>query len=432
MILTDGILDFETQSVYSVIVQVTDSGGNTYSETLTINVNDLNDAPTAGDDAATVNEGATLNGTSADLLGNDVDADGDALTVSLVSGPTHGGLTLNPDGSFTYTHDGSETTHDSFQYRVTDGSSSSDVATVNISVVTVNDAPIAAGDAYTTVNGAALTDLVGVLANDFDAEGNPITAILFSAPVNGTLVMKGDGSFTYVPDAGFFGTDWFAYQPTDGTSNGTATIVTIDVISAPLPPTPPGSGPGEPPTDEPEPELETEGDEESAEELIQAVTRNPLPTIGKQREINSSNAVDVDEISGQYIRYLADVDQAQAVLQMLIDNTSPNLIQDADELRRLRLLSGLGVGFDANFLWSQMDELAESEGSILDFSFTVGAITSVGTLGYILWSLRGGALIATALTQLPSWRMIDPLPVLESYNLKVEKRENDGVGGFFE
>ena len=117
---------------------------------------------------------------------------------------------------------------------------------------------------------------------------------------------------------------------------------------------------------------------------------------------------------------------------MLVDNVSTDVIEDAEELRRLRLLSGLGVAFDAKFLWTQMDDLAKSEAGIFDFSFSVGAITSVGTLGYILWSLRGGALIATALTQLPSWRMIDPLPVLESYNMKTEKRETDQLAGYFE
>jgi hypothetical protein len=62
---------------------------------------------------------------------------------------------------------------------------------------------------------------------------------------------------------------------------------------------------------------------------------------------------------------------------------------------------------------------------------TVGAITSIGTLGYVLWTLRGGALMALALSQFPSWRMIDPLLVLESYSMKKDGDPEDADGDFF-
>jgi len=52
---------------------------------------------------------------------------------------------------------------------------------------------------------------------------------------------------------------------------------------------------------------------------------------------------------------------------------------------------------------------------LLNLELTFGAVTAVGMLGYISWSVRNGMLIACALTQLPTWKMIDPLPVLDTY-----------------
>ena len=89
---------------------------------VTITVNPVNDAPDATADTYTVAEGGTLTGLSATgLLGNDTDAENDELTATLLAEPSNGILTLNPDGSFTYVHDGSETTRDSFRYRADDG-----------------------------------------------------------------------------------------------------------------------------------------------------------------------------------------------------------------------------------------------------------------------------------------------------------------------
>ena len=62
---------------------------------------------------------------------------------------------------------------------------------------------------------------------------------------------------------------------------------------------------------------------------------------------------------------------------------------------------------------------------------TVNAITAVSAFGYVVWSLRGGVLVTAALSQLPSWRMIDPLPVLEKYVSEKKKNDEDIVGDFF-
>ena len=107
---------------------------------------------------------------------------GDTLSALGVSGPTHGGLTLNADGSFTYTPTASYSGPDSFTYRANDGTADSNVATVTITVNAVNHAPVATDDAYSTNEDTTLTVAApGVLANDTDIDGNTLTAIVVAA-----------------------------------------------------------------------------------------------------------------------------------------------------------------------------------------------------------------------------------------------------------
>ncbi|NJR60790.1 MAG: cadherin-like domain-containing protein [Cyanobacteria bacterium CRU_2_1] len=111
----------------------------------------------------------------------------------------------------------------------------------------VNTAPVAADDSYSTNAGTALTvgtttdGANGVLANDTDAEGNPLTATVVTAPTNGSLTLNGNGSFVYVPNANFIGSDSFTYQANDGAANSnpaTVRLVISSVTPSPSPVTP--------------------------------------------------------------------------------------------------------------------------------------------------------------------------------------------------
>ena len=93
-----------------------------------------------------------------------------------------------------------------------------------------NAAPVGVADAYTTPEGETLTvDAPGVLANDTDAEGDTLTATGLTQPANGVVTLASDGSFVYLPDTGFFGTNTFTYQANDGTSSSAAATVTLTV-----------------------------------------------------------------------------------------------------------------------------------------------------------------------------------------------------------
>ncbi|MBC7221389.1 tandem-95 repeat protein [Candidatus Bipolaricaulota bacterium] len=207
-----------------------DPAGACDTATVTIHVTCVNDAPVAQDDSYTTNEDTPLLVPAPGILGNDSDVDGDPLTAVLVSGPAHGTLTLNPDGSFTYTPAENFCGEDSFTYKAYDGALYSNVATVTITVTCVNDAPVAQDDSYTTNEDTPLlVPAPGILGNDSDVDGDPLTAVLVSGPAHGTLALNPDGSFTYTPAGNFCGEDSFTYKAYDGALYSNVATVKITV-----------------------------------------------------------------------------------------------------------------------------------------------------------------------------------------------------------
>jgi VCBS repeat-containing protein len=208
--------------------------GNTV--TVSITVNPVNDAPVTVADSITVNEGGTvtvLDSTATSVLANDTDAEGNTLSAILVSNVSHGSLTLNGDGTFSYTHDGSETTSDSFTYKANDGSADGNTVTVSITVNPVNDAPVTVADSITVNEGGTATVLdstaASVLANDTDAEGNTLSAILVSNVSHGSLTLNGDGTFSYTHDGSETTSDSFTYKANDGAADGNTVTISITV-----------------------------------------------------------------------------------------------------------------------------------------------------------------------------------------------------------
>src|SRR3989442_635385 len=140
--------------------------------TVSITVTPVNDAPVANSDSATVAEGGTV--TALDKIGRAsrrerAEISVVAVSLNKISDPAHGSVTLNANGTFSYSHDGSETTTDSFTYKTCDNATTgstrvadprcSGTATVSITVTPVNDAPVANSDSATVAEGGTVTAL---------------------------------------------------------------------------------------------------------------------------------------------------------------------------------------------------------------------------------------------------------------------------------
>ena len=147
------------------------------------------------------------------------------------------------------------------------------------------------------------------------------------------------------------------------------------------------------------------------------------------RESGFTAETDLDGI----VLTLTDTDRAKAVLKAILQNASEAELSNARtsaELEQFQANSSFATVFDAEFLYEQLEDINLSN-SIFDLDVSVGAVTAIGTLGYILWALRGGALVALALSQVPAWQMIDPLPILDGYNNDKKRGDKEDLEGFF-
>jgi VCBS repeat-containing protein len=205
---------------YSFSVTAADGKGGTTTQafTLTVNAPVVNSAPVALADSASTNEDTSV---IINVLANDQDANGDALSATVVTGPQHGTLVKNADGSFSYTPTKDWYGTDSFTYLASDGNANSNVATVTITVKPVNDAPIASNASYTVKKDGSVKIDLRSLASDVDGDTLTIT---LTNPTKGTLTKNADGTYTYKPNKGYTGNDSFSYTVSDGKLTATGTI----------------------------------------------------------------------------------------------------------------------------------------------------------------------------------------------------------------
>lgn len=208
-------------------------GTENSNETLvTITILPVNDAPIALNDAIATDEDTPI---GIPVLSNDIDVD-DVLVPSMIvllSSPAQGSLAINnTTGAVVYTPNLNFNGNDSFTYQVKDASGAlSNIATVNITINPVNDAPVANADLATTPEEVAVS--IPVLANDTDVD-NPLSTavvIIVNSPAHGTAVVESaTGAILYTPQKDFTGNDSFTYQVRDSQgANSAAAEVAINV-----------------------------------------------------------------------------------------------------------------------------------------------------------------------------------------------------------
>jgi large repetitive protein len=257
---TGGTLSFNANGTFSFIPNANFVGSTSFQykvcdnglpsqcsiATATINVQGTNPPignrpPIASVDMPSTNQGTAIN---INVLQNDYDPDaGQILGLpSIVTNPSNGTVSINPDGTIRYLPNAGFTGVDTFTYRVCDNGVPQACTTSSVAVTVnatngggnvINRPPVAVADAGSVVSGSSLT--ASVATNDYDLDaGQTLSYAMVVQPSNGTLVFNSNGTYTYTPQTGFVGTDYFYYRVCDSAIPSLCSIaqVAINVLAS--------------------------------------------------------------------------------------------------------------------------------------------------------------------------------------------------------
>ncbi len=211
----------------------TDPLGNTseFSGNVPIAGVSANQPPQVRDDSATTPANTPV---TIAVLANDTDPDGDSLTITGATQGAHGSVTVNENGTLTYTPQAGFSGSETFHYTASDGHGGTGTAAVTVTVTAARGGVVAKPDTYHSLEDYVLRVPAsrGVLAND---SGGPLTARLVHGTRHGRVVLSADGSFRYTPQPNFNGPDFFQYIASNGAATSGVIRVRINVEPVPDP-----------------------------------------------------------------------------------------------------------------------------------------------------------------------------------------------------
>ena len=225
---TDAVLDFDADGTAGLVNSYTPLV--TLKSVTTANLVAGTNFTTATTNTAPVASGASLKTDEDTPLAGSVaatDADGNALSYSVVTQPKYGTLSFNADGSYLYSPTTNSGALDSFTFKANDGVFDSNVAMVSITVAARNDRPEAVDSSFMIKEDIAYSGQVSAT----DADGDALTYSVATDPWYGTVSMKADGSYTYTPNANYYGNDHFYFTAKDGSAESALQRVSITVNS---------------------------------------------------------------------------------------------------------------------------------------------------------------------------------------------------------
>jgi hypothetical protein len=426
-----GAVDREATPTRTVLVRAESVDGSSSTATFVITIVNVNEPPTS-----IVNNGATVpeNGTvvigSAQLRAQDIDTSASGLVYTVTTNTAFGQLRLNGaalavGGTFTqadidtgrlvYAQNGSETPTDGFNFRLSDGGATAITGRFHITVTPSNDAPISINDFYYVQRNQTLAlNAPGVMANDLDAEGQPLTLTLVTTVSNGLLLLLPNGATLYRPGLDFTGYDKFTYRISDGVATSDVATVTIRVSSfgpLPRPEPPPPLPPTSPPLD----------------------PGSPTPSVGPVPRRRVPAIITGVDVSAFQVHEQLDLHDLQAILEFKrmqwakggkelwtqfyatrrgLQGVESRLKYEIASFRRGEVLDQ--SAFFVEKLRPLKVEMAD-EGPFVEYTAGTVFITAVAlTAGFIFWAVKGGFLVASFLSQVPAWKYVDPLPIFDT------------------
>ncbi|MCA9081806.1 MAG: cadherin-like domain-containing protein, partial [Planctomycetaceae bacterium] len=364
----------------TVVVEARDAGGNTAQVSQDVTITPVNDAPQAAGESFFVQSDQVLTiGAPGGLLANDADPDSGGLFVVNVSAASLGSLSWSPDGSFTYDPAGGQSGREVITYQVSDGQTLSNVVSLTIDVQlpaavvtpTTESDTTSGTDSTTSTDGDATTTTQDAPSTDAGTMGGTTT----SGPPVGSSGPGGDGLVDVLDD------------DTDDDLNYLA------MLNRP-------SG------------LVSESPENASNAPASLFENSPGNNSSRDTDGQRLDALDGD---GQDSNRMGGIGYVMGRYEL------PLL--SAQQLQHM---------LQSESVWEQLDQVEqsiESSASTSDFfvnTTTVTFSTSI-TLGAVLWTLRGGMLLTTMVAQMPAWRIVDPLVVLESLGSGSDNEDDESL-----
>jgi gliding motility-associated-like protein len=216
--------------------RVCDALGACASATIILTVTSVNDKPTVSNASNNTSEDTPVTGTVANTA-TDVDGNINPNGFSTTDTPKNGTIVMNPNGTYTYTPKPNFNGIDSVHYQACDSTNICTVATLIFTVTPVNDAPTLNNANSTVVEDTPFIGNVAANATDADGNLNPNSFGVINRPVNGTIVMNPNGTYTYTPNPNFNGADSVQYKVCDMSGACTTATIFFTVIPVNDPPT---------------------------------------------------------------------------------------------------------------------------------------------------------------------------------------------------
>lgn len=229
-------LNFEAVTSRTLTVQANDGTSSSPTQDFTIAItNAAPPAPVDNDGGANTVPEDTANGATVGVTASATDVNGGTVTYAITAGNADGAFAIDVNSGIITVNDATKLNFEATPTRTltvqaSDGTNAG--ATQDFIIGVTNVAPVASGDSYSvSEDGTLLVAAPGTLGNDGDVNGGGITAVLDAGPANAaSFVLNADGSFSYTPNADFFGTDSFTYRASDGLlSSAPPVTVTIAV-----------------------------------------------------------------------------------------------------------------------------------------------------------------------------------------------------------
>ncbi|MEQ1906109.1 MAG: cadherin domain-containing protein, partial [Pirellulaceae bacterium] len=448
-----GLIDRELDGAVRTIVVRADSADGSFSTaSFQITIGELNDhspiiISNGGSAVGFVNVSEN-NIVVTDVDATDGDLPGQPLTYSIAGGADAARFTINSltgelqllqTADYESPSDGDRDNTYEIMVRVEDVHGLSDTQALYVSIINVNESPVAVADSYqgTVAQKMVRSAADGLLANDSDIDGDPMTVVLVSGPASGTLLVNADGSFEFTPTPGFSGDMSFRYYVTDGALDSSAVDVILSIASVGPPPVDPID------SSEEDQEENEESDSESNEATTQlrGLGLQVVLSQSEQAKANFNDVEDYNEVedangnrdSGLFASATSKLNGPTGGISPvgIEENPFRNIGLTNAQLKRLASHPERMFKFDSELSPAQFEYLLESfakelllrEHSIQLVSGLATAVFVGAATGGALWLAGGSYLAATLYSSLPVWARFDPIFVLQ--NNQARKLDDD-------